>query len=92
MCVSGSNSSELTVTSGILQGSVTTSVLGRTLFIIDITHLQLSDGRMTLFADDIMLYRPIRSPVDFTSIKTDIDNLTLWTDQNFLQFNAVKCK
>ena len=40
------------------------SVLGPILFIIyisDITHPTLFDGSMTLFADDIMIYRPIRT-------------------------------
>ena len=47
---------------------------------------------MTLFADDIMIYRPIRTPEDFTMLQADIDNLTSLTEQNFLQFNAEKCK
>ena len=47
---------------------------------------------MTLFADDIMIHRPIRTPEDFDMLQLDIDNLASWTDQNFLQFNASKCK
>ena len=37
------------------------SVLGLVLFIIYITHPTLFDGSMTLFTDDFMIYRPIRS-------------------------------
>ena len=86
-----SNSNKLLVTSGVPQGSV----LGPILFIIyinDITHPNLFNGSMTLFADDIMIYRPIRTPEDFIMLQSDIDSLTSWTEQNFLQFNADKCK
>ena len=79
------------MTSGVPQGSV----LGPTLFIIyinDITHLTLSDGSMSIFADDIMIYRPILMPEDFALLQSDIDKLASWTEQNFLQFNADKCK
>ena len=37
-------------------------------------------------------YRPIHTPEDFTVLQSDIDSLTSWTEQNFLQFNADKCK
>ena len=91
VCINGSNSNKLLVTSGVPQGSV----LGPILFIIyinNITHPTLFDGSMTLFADDIMIYRPIRTPEDFTMLQSDIDSLTSWTEQNFLQFNVDKCK
>ena len=47
---------------------------------------------MTLFTDDIMIYRPIHTPEDLAMLQSDIDSLTSWTEQNFLQFNADKCK
>ena len=40
----------------------------------------------------IMIYRPIRTPEDFIMLQSDIDSLTSWTEQNFLQFNADKYK
>jgi len=61
------------------------SVLGPLLFIIyidDITDLQLSDGSMTLFADDIMLYRPICTPADYSLLQLDIDDICTWTTNN----------
>ena len=91
VCINASNSNKLLVTSGVPQGSV----LGPILFIIyinDIAHPTLFNGSMTLFADDIMIYRPIRTPEDFIMLQSDIDSLTSWTEQNFLQFNADKCK
>jgi len=39
-----------------------------------------------------MIYRPIRMPEDFALLQSDIDKLASWTEQNFLQFNADKCK
>jgi len=71
------------------------SVLGSILFIIYInavTHFTLSDGSITPFADDIMIYRPICTPEDLVMLQSDIDSLTSWADQNFLQFNADKYK
>ena len=31
-------------------------------------------------------------PEDFALLQSDIDKLASWTEQNFLQFNADKCK
>ena len=56
--VNGETSITLPVTSGVPQGSV----LGPLLFLIYINGLcsvQLSDGTLILFADDLLLYRPI---------------------------------
>ena len=91
VCINGSNSNKLLVTSGVPQGSV----LGPILFIIyinSITHPTLFDGSMTLFGDDIMIYRSICTPEDLAILQFDIDILISWTEQNFLQFNADTCK
>ena len=39
-----------------------------------------------------MLYRPTRSVTDYALLQHDIDSIAWWTDQNFLDFNANKCK
>jgi len=73
--IKGSNSNKLLVISGVPQSSV----LGTVLFIIytnDSTHLTLFNGSMTLFADDIMIYRPICTPEDIAMLQSDIDSLT----------------
>ena len=91
VCVNGSSSDILPVSSVVPQGSV----LGPLLFIIyidDITDLQLSDGSMTLFADDIILYRPICTPADYSLLQLDIDDICTWTTNNLLIFNSNKCK
>ena len=85
VCVNGSSSDILPVSSGVPQGSV----LGPRLFIIyidDITDLQLSDGSMTLFADDIILYRPICTPADYSLLQLDIDDICTWTTNNLYSY------
>ena len=47
---------------------------------------------MSLYADDVMLYRIIRSQADFISLQADVDTLCIWTDENRLNFTATKCK
>ena len=91
VCVSGASSDILPVASGVPQGSV----LGSLLFIIyvnNITTVPLSAGSMTLYADDILLYHPISTSSDFHFLQEDINNLCSWTDDNYLNFNASKCK
>jgi len=89
--MNGASSHLLPVSSGVPQGSV----IGPLLFIFyidDNTSISLTDGTLSLFADDMLLYRPIRSLVDYHHLQIDIDCLCNWTDLNHLQFNNSKCK
>ena len=91
VCVNSSSSDILPVYSRVPQGSV----LGPLLFIVyvnDITMIPLSDGTMSLYADDILLYRPIYTSADYHDLQGDVNNLCAWTDGNNLKFNATKCK
>ena len=63
------------------------------LYIDDITKLILSKNtRLVLYADDILLYKPISSHLSYVEIQQDIHQLSQWTDQNMLSFNTTKCK
>lgn len=88
--VNGSSSTWQEVISGVPQGTV----LGPLLFLIyinDISH-NLTPGTVTrLFADDCVIYRPIRSPVDRQILQSDIDTLQRWAETWQMCFNPKKC-
>ena len=90
--VNGQTSETLPVLSGVPQGSV----IGPLLFLIYIDGMMsvpLSQGsQLTVYADDILLYRPITCQGDFIALQEDINILDAWIEANYLQFNISKCK
>ena len=76
--VNGCTSHECDVISGVPQGSV----LGPLLFLLYINSVQdlkLSAGiRMMCYADDILLYKPIRSVTDYQQYQSDINTVSIW--------------
>ena len=43
---------------------------------LDVTTCNLPMGsKLSLYADDMLLYKPIRSDGDYTDLQSDIDNL-----------------
>ena len=90
--VNGVSTMQSTVTSGVPQGSV----LGPLLFLIyinDLTNLHLSDGaKLSLYADDILLYKVIHTDSVHVHLQQDIDNIFEWTLTNLMTFNSAKCK
>ena len=90
--VNGESSLPAPVISGVPQGSV----LGPLLFLIyinDLTEINLRDGaKITLYADDVLLFRVINSPEDFDRLQNDIDEVGNWSSINFLTLNRDKCK
>ena len=87
--VNGSQSTQVKVTSGVPQGSV----LGPLLFLIYINGITCANinGQVSIYADDIALYKVIQSPLDYQSIQDDINTICLWTEDNNLKLNASKC-
>ena len=86
--VNGSQSTQVKVTSGVPQESV----LGPLLFLIYINGITCANinGQVSIYADDIALYKVIQSPIDYQSIQDDINTICLWTEDNNLKLNASK--
>ena len=88
----GHESSTAHVASGVPQGSI----LGPLLFTISmdqITSLSLSkDSKIILYADDILLYKPITSHNDAIALQSDINMVTNWLSDCGLKLNPAKTK
>ena len=90
--LNGVSSKPLPVLSGVPQGSV----LGPLLFLLyinDINCAGISSGsKLVLYADDILLYRPVQSQEDYVALQRDVDVLAAWSAGKRLMFNPKKCK
>ena len=91
MCVDGISSSVVPVVSGVPQGSV----LGPLFFIIYINDIATSispNSDANMFANDIALYRVIKTSSDYIRLQEDINSVSTCIRHKQLQFNANKCK
>ena len=88
----GKTSTAIPVLSGVPQGSV----LGPLLFLIyinDSASEQLNSGtQITMYADDLLLYREINCPEDYLKLQQDVNRIANWVDVNKLTLNSKKCK
>ena len=50
------------------------------------------EAKWTLFADDLLLHKPISYPSDFLAIQDDITEIEKWSTDNILTLNPLKCK
>ena len=88
MVVDGEHSDWVPVRSGVPQGTV----LGPLLFLLYINDLPLNiSSQVRLFADDCVMYRPIKNDNDARQLQTDLDTLTTWQTNWQMKFNAEKC-
>ena len=90
MCVvvEGEKSRHVDVGSGVPQGTV----LGPLLFLCHINDIpDKVQSHIHLFADDCLLYRPIKSSKDHQTLQEDLNNLQVWASDWRMKFNAKKC-
>ena len=86
--VEGESSHEVDVESGVPQGTV----LGPLLFLCHINDMpECVQSQIRLFADDCLLYRPIRNFGDHTKLQQDLNNLNIWANKWGMKFNVKKC-
>ena len=63
------------------------------LFLLHINDLPRNvSSTVRLFADDCLLYRPIRNSSDQVALQNDLDSLTEWCSTWGMRFNANKCE
>lgn len=77
------------VTSGVPQGAS----LSPLLFLIYINDLPNNiKSKLKLFADDCVIYNPIRSPADNIILQEDLDTISSWCEKSLMPLNLSKCK
>ena len=82
-------SDEILIKSGCLQGGV----LSPTLFNIYISDLpDCIDSQIFIYADDILIIRPIFNDEDCKQLQLDLEKAKLFCENNFLKLNAEKTK
>ena len=84
----GSQSSPVTVTSEVLQGTV----LGPLLFLLYINDIGLQKtSELGLFADDSVLYGVVNNTSSAEVLQSDLNKLVVWSEKWQMAFNASKC-
>ena len=87
--VEGYHSSLINVTSGVPQGTV----LAPLLFLCYINDLPANiNSSIKLYADDVLIYRPIRLPDDIKSLQEDLNTIEQWILRWQARFNPGKCE
>ena len=88
--IKGHLSNEFSVTSGVPQGSH----LGPLLFLLffnDASHI-FSNVEILLFADDLKIFRTVRSLDDCLILQENFEVFDMWCRNNGLSLNLMKCK
>ena len=90
--LNGSSSTWLPVKSGVPRGSILGPLLFLT-YINDLCNIPLSPGtKLMLFADDIMLFKPISASHDAALFQADVNLVNDWVSNNHLTINTNKTK
>ena len=85
----GTTSSQANVMSGVPQGTL----LGPLLFLVIINDLpECTTSETRLFADDALLFRPIRSAKNESLLQQDLDSLGEWEERWQMRFKKSKRK
>ncbi|KAG6452984.1 hypothetical protein O3G_MSEX007903 [Manduca sexta] len=88
IAIRGFTSKIFTVPSGVPQGSH----LGPLFFLVFINDIcDNIDSKYKLFADDLKLYRTIKTTADIRTLQWDIDKIYRWCLQNNMHLNFDKC-
>ena len=87
--VEGHHSNSINVTSGVPQGTV----LAPLLFLCYINDLPTNiNSYIKLYADDVLIYRPIRSLDDCKILQEDLNAIDQWAVHWQARFNPDKCE
>ena len=86
--INGSASTPIQVTSGVPQGTV----LGPLFFLLYINDLPNNlTSNVRLFADDCLLYLPVKSYNDTSLLQNNVLKLEEWQDTWLMKLNPTKC-
>ena len=90
--VDGAISSQVSVVSGVPQGSVLGPLLF-SIYINGITEVCITpQSHSVLYCDDVLLYHGIsQSEQDLSALQLDINKLARWSDEQLLKLNPKKC-
>jgi hypothetical protein len=87
--IDGKFSSHSEVLSGVPQGSI----LGPLLFVLFINDIvDVVKSNILLYADDMKVFREIKTIDDSYILQSDIDALSRWSIRNKMNFHPDKCK
>ena len=59
--------------------------MGLILFLICIDDIVKLTLKLVLYANDILLYRPIHTNKDYSALQRDVDMISEWTNINSMQ-------
>ena len=86
--IDSKESDSLPVTSGVPQGSI----LGPLFFVLYISYLpNVCSSKVSLYADDVKVFRKIKSIDDCILLQKDLASLLAWSHKWKIKFNPAKC-